>query len=50
MKVLGVVWGHDSYGRGGWASAVKFPSEGCWRISGRVRDITLSYVVRVIGV
>ena len=50
MRVLGVHWGSSSTGRGGWASAVEFPSEGCWRISGRVGDISLSYVVRVIGV
>lgn len=52
MRVLGVYWGHASRGpaaRGGWASAVEFPSEGCWRISGRVRDVSLTYVARVIG-
>lgn len=50
MEVLGVNWGY-SYpsGRGSWASAVRFPSEGCWRITGRVRDISLSYVVKVVG-
>jgi hypothetical protein len=51
MRVLGVHWGHNtSTGRGSWASALTFPTEGCWRISGRVGDIALSYVVRVIGV
>jgi hypothetical protein len=50
MHVLGVHWGHSSSGRGSWASAVAFPSEGCWGITGRVGDISLSYVVRVIGV
>lgn len=49
MRVLGVNWGYSSDGRGSWASAVAFPSEGCWRISGRVRDVTLSYVVRVVA-
>lgn len=49
MKVLGVNWGYSSTGRGSWASAVRFPSEGCWRITGRVRDISLSYVVKVVG-
>jgi hypothetical protein len=33
----------------GWASAVKFPSEGCWRLTGRVGDIALSYVVKVVA-
>jgi len=50
MQVLGVHWGYSSSGRGSWASAIAFPSEGCWRITGRVGDISLSYVVRVIGV
>jgi len=52
MKVLGVNWGYASSGpgaKGSWASAVKFPSEGCWRISGRVQDISLSYVVKVVA-
>ncbi len=52
MRVLGVNWGYASSGpaaKGSWASAVKFPSEGCWRITGRVRDITLSYVVKVVA-
>jgi hypothetical protein len=48
MRVLGVNWGHSSDGRGSWASAVSFPSEGCWRLSGRVGDVSLSYVVRVV--
>jgi hypothetical protein len=50
MRVLSVNWGHSlSTGRGSWMSAVTFPSEGCWRISGRVRDVSLSYVVRVVA-
>jgi hypothetical protein len=52
MRVLGVYWGHASSGpaaKGSWASAVKFPSEGCWRITGRVQDVTLSYVVKVVA-
>jgi hypothetical protein len=52
LRVLGVKWGYSytpaGRGRGGWASAVSFPSEGCWRITGRVRDISLSFVVRVV--
>lgn len=49
MRVLGVHWGYASTGQGSWASAVEFPSEGCWRISGRVRDVSLSYVVKVVA-
>lgn len=49
MRVLGVNWGYSSDGRGSWASAVAFPSEGCWRLTGRVGDITLSYVVKVVA-
>ncbi len=51
MRVLGVFWGYASSGpsaNGSWVSAVKFPSAGCWRITGRVQDITLSYVVNVV--
>lgn len=46
-----VSWGSGSgpNARGGWASALSFPTEGCWRISGRVRDVTLSFVVRVLA-
>ena len=47
LRVLAVNWGYSSNGRGSWASAVLFPSEGCWRVTGRVRDITLSYVIEV---
>ena len=35
--------------RGSWASAVEFPSEGCWRLTGRVQDVSLSYVVKVVA-
>jgi hypothetical protein len=52
LKVLSVNWGYASSGpaaNGSWASAVRFPSEGCWRITGRVRDIELSYVVKVVA-
>ncbi len=52
LRILGVNWGYSytptGRGRGGWASAVSFPSEGCWKITGRVQDIALSFVVRVV--
>jgi hypothetical protein len=53
LNVLSVNWGY-SYApgkppRGSWASAVTFPSQGCWRITGRVRDVSLTYVVRVVA-
>ncbi len=53
LRVLSVNWGHSS-GRdrpqlGSWRSAVESPSEGCWRIIGRVQDVTLSYVVQVVA-
>ena len=48
MTVHSVNWGHSSDGRGSWASAVSFPSEGCWRLTGRVGDVSLIYVVSVI--
>jgi hypothetical protein len=53
MRVLNVFWGHTYVngvqGRGSWATPVKFPSEGCWRITGRVGDVSLSYVVSVVA-
>lgn len=52
MRVLGVNWGYASRGpaaRGSWMTPVEFPSEGCWRISARVRDVTLAYVARVVA-
>lgn len=52
MQVLGVNWGTASTGpaaRGSWATAVLFPSEGCWRITGRVADVSLTYVARVVA-
>lgn len=33
----------------GWMTPVVFSSEGCWRITGRVRDVSLTYVVRVVA-
>lgn len=44
MRVLAVRWGSGS-----WATASTFPSEGCWRITGRVGDVSLSYVVKVVA-
>ena len=53
MRVLNVFWGHEyvdgRQGRGSWMTPVELPSEGCWRISGRVADISLSYVVQVVA-
>ncbi|HWQ22500.1 MAG TPA: hypothetical protein VNK94_00165 [Gaiellaceae bacterium] len=49
MRVLAVSWGFSSNGRGSWASAVTFPSEGCWLIGARVGDVALSYVASVVG-
>jgi hypothetical protein len=30
-----------------WASKITFPTFGCWRLTGRVRDIALTFVVNV---
>jgi hypothetical protein len=52
LNVISVNWGYASSGPaadGSWASAVRFPSAGCWRITGRVRDVSLTYVVRVVA-
>ena len=34
-------------GSGTWATPVTFPSAGCWKLTARVRDISLSFVLRV---
>jgi hypothetical protein len=31
-----------------WAARMYFPSEGCWRVTGRVEDVALSFVVQVV--
>jgi hypothetical protein len=53
LRVLSVNWGQMIVNgravRGSWMSAVKFPSEGCWRLTGRVSDISLSYVVKAVA-
>jgi hypothetical protein len=49
LRVLGAFWGHSSTGRGSWMSPVEFPSLGCWRIAGRVGDVSLTYVVEVVA-
>lgn len=30
-----------------WATPVTFPSEGCWKLTARVKDISLSFVMKV---
>ena len=49
LGVLAVNWGSTNTGIGGWRTAVTFPDEGCWRITGRYGDIALSYVVKVVA-
>lgn len=34
-------------GSGTWATPVTFPSAGCWKLTARVKDISLSFVLRV---
>jgi len=31
-----------------WATRLLFPSAGCWRLTARVRDVSLTYVVNVV--
>lgn len=49
LRVVAVNWGSTNTGIGSWRSAVTFSDEGCWRITGRVGDIALTYVVRVVA-
>jgi hypothetical protein len=34
-------------GSGSWAARLRFLSEGCWKVTGRVRDVSLAFVVDV---
>lgn len=48
LRVHAVSWGHNTAtGRGGWRSAITYPMEGCWKLTGRVEDVSLSYVLKV---
>jgi hypothetical protein len=38
---------HGFEGTASWASRMYF-SEGCWKVTGRVRDVSLSFVVQVV--
>jgi hypothetical protein len=41
-------WPEGFRGSAFWASIVLFPTEGCWKVTGRVRDVSLSFVVNVV--
>ena len=48
MVVHRVNRGQSSSWRGPtWATPVTFPSEGCWRLTARLGDVSLSYVLEV---
>jgi hypothetical protein len=50
MRVLSVNMGMSSNAdTPSYASAVRFPTPGCWRLRARVRDVSLTYVVRVLS-
>jgi hypothetical protein len=39
----------DGYGATGFqASAVSYPTEGCWEVTGRVGDASLTFVTLVL--
>jgi hypothetical protein len=43
------VSGHLSgWGGPSWAARMRFPTPGCWLVQGRVKDVALSYVVKVV--
>jgi hypothetical protein len=45
-----VVSGHLSGWSGpSWAARMRFSSGGCWRVTGRVDDVSLSFVIKVVG-
>jgi hypothetical protein len=40
----------DGYGFPGfWATALRFPTEGCWEVTGRAGDTAITFVVRAVG-
>lgn len=44
-----VVSGHLSGWSGpSWAARMRFSSEGCWKVTGRLDDVSLSFVVHVV--
>jgi hypothetical protein len=48
MVVHRVNRGQSSSWRGPtWATPVTFPSEGCWRLTARLGDVSLSYILKV---
>ena len=38
---------NEGTSEGTWATAVWFPSAGCWRLTTRIGDVSLSVVLRV---
>jgi hypothetical protein len=49
LRVLDVNLGSSTGAtRPSWATAVLFPTAGCWRLTARVRDVSLTYVVNVV--
>jgi hypothetical protein len=49
LRVLATYFGSFSTAtRPSWMSPVLFPSTGCWRITARVRDVSLTYVTKVV--
>ena len=49
LLVLGVNQGSfSSAEKPSFKSAVSFPTAGCWRLTARVADVSLSYVVDVV--
>jgi hypothetical protein len=41
-------WSTGFHGSASWASRFHFPPDSCWRITGRVKDVSLVYVMRVV--
>ena len=49
LRVLGVNQGSfSSAAKPSFMSAINFPTAGCWRLTARVADVSLSYVVDVV--
>jgi hypothetical protein len=50
LVVHGVNRGQSEMWRGPtWATPVSFPTEGCWRLTARLEDVSLSFVMKVVS-
>jgi hypothetical protein len=49
VQVVTVSGTLSSWGGPSWAARMRFPAPGCWLVHGRVADLALSYVLKVVA-